>query len=93
VEANIYEILQSVQIDHIILGGALLILASVFTSKLAGNSGHPCAPAVSSGRHVVWIGWPGGFYFDDPWLSQLMGVTALAIILFAGGLSTEVAGC
>jgi potassium/hydrogen antiporter len=32
---------------------------------------------------------PGGIYFDDPWLTQLIGVTALAFILFDGGLATE----
>jgi cell volume regulation protein A len=89
VEANIYEILQSVQIDHIILGGALLILASVFTSKLAGNLGIPALLLFLLVGMLFGSDGPGGFYFDDPWLSQLMGVTALAIILFAGGLSTK----
>jgi cell volume regulation protein A len=32
---------------------------------------------------------PGGIHFDDPWLAQALGVTALAFILFSGGLDTH----
>ena len=32
---------------------------------------------------------PGGIYFDDPNLSQFMGVVTLTIILFSGGLDTK----
>ena len=31
----------------------------------------------------------GGVYFDDPWLTQLVGVAALVFILFDGGLATR----
>jgi len=32
---------------------------------------------------------PGGIYFDDAHLAQSLGVVALALILFSGGLDTE----
>jgi cell volume regulation protein A len=32
---------------------------------------------------------PGGIYFDDPALAQFIGVVAMALILFSGGLDTE----
>ena len=32
---------------------------------------------------------PGGIYFDDPVVAQMVGVIALVLILYSGGLSTE----
>jgi cell volume regulation protein A len=32
---------------------------------------------------------PGGIYFDDPQIAQLLGVIALTFILFSGGLDTK----
>jgi cell volume regulation protein A len=32
---------------------------------------------------------PGGIYFDDPKITQFMGVVALTFILFSGGLETK----
>ena len=32
---------------------------------------------------------PGGIYFDFPWVTQLVGVTALALILFSAGFDTR----
>jgi cell volume regulation protein A len=32
---------------------------------------------------------PGGFYYDDPWSAQLLGVLALAFIIFTGGLHSS----
>ena len=88
-EANIYDILQSIRIEYIILGGSLLIVASVFTSKLASRLGVPVLLVFLFVGMLFGSDGPGGLFFDDPWLSQLMGVIALSIILFAGGLSTD----
>jgi potassium/hydrogen antiporter len=32
---------------------------------------------------------PGGIYFEDAYLAQLLGVIALSFILFSGGLDTQ----
>jgi cell volume regulation protein A len=89
VQTDLYQAVQSIPIDYILLGAALLILASVFTSKLAGRLGVPALLLFLVVGMVVGSDGLGRLHFDDPWLAQLMGIGALSIILFAGGLSTE----
>jgi potassium/hydrogen antiporter len=76
-------------IENILLVAAILLLLSIFASKASGRLGIPALLLFLLTGMLAGSEGPGGIYFDDPWLSQLVGVAALAFILFDGGLSTE----
>ncbi len=76
-------------IENILLVAAILLLLSIVASKASGRLGIPALLLFLLTGMLAGSEGPGGIYFDDPWLSQLVGVAALAFILFDGGLSTE----
>ncbi len=76
-------------IDHLIAGAAALLLVSVFGSKVSGRLGVPVLLLFLALGMLAGSDGPGGIYFDDARLAQGLGVAALALILFAGGLETE----
>jgi potassium/hydrogen antiporter len=76
-------------IENILLGAAILLLLSIIASKASGRLGIPALLLFLFVGMLAGSEGPGGIYFDDPWISQLVGVAALAFILFDGGLSTE----
>jgi cell volume regulation protein A len=75
-------------IESILIGAALLLLLSVVASKASGRLGVPSLLIFLAIGMLAGSDGPGGIYFDDPWTAQLLGVIALALILFAGGLDT-----
>lgn len=68
--------------------GALL-LVSVFASKIAARFGVPALLLFLIIGMIAGSDGPGGIYFDDANLAQGLGVIALSLILFAGGLETK----
>jgi potassium/hydrogen antiporter len=76
-------------IENILLVAAILLLLSIIASKASGRLGIPALLLFLLTGMLAGSEGPGGIYFDDPWLTQLVGVAALAFILFDGGLSTE----
>lgn len=71
------------------LVGAVLLLLGIVASKASDRLGVPALLFfLVLGMVAGSEGW-GGIYFDDAFLAQAVGVAALAIILFAGGLDTE----
>ncbi|HHV54685.1 MAG TPA: potassium/proton antiporter [Firmicutes bacterium] len=88
-QADLVEAIRSVPLEQTLLALALLIIASVGASRLGEKMGVPALLLFLVIGMVAGSEGPGGIYFDDPWLAQAMGVTALALILFAGGLDTE----
>jgi cell volume regulation protein A len=76
-------------IDHLLLSAALLMLLSVIASKTSGGLGVPALLFFLVIGMLAGSDGPGGIYFDDPSLAQSLGVAALALILFAGGLDTD----
>ena len=76
-------------IENILLVAAILLLLSIVASKASGRLGIPALLLFLLTGMLAGSEGPGGIYFDDPWLSQLVGVAALAFILFDGGLATE----
>ncbi len=78
-------------IDHVLLIAAVLLLLSVAASTLSARVGVPSLLLFAGIGMLAGSDGPGGIYFDYPWVTQLVGVTALALILFAAGLETNLA--
>ncbi|QYC41535.1 K(+)/H(+) antiporter NhaP [Nonomuraea coxensis DSM 45129] len=76
------------QLYAVLLAGGLVLLASIAAARTATKLGLPglllfLALGVLLGEDVL------GIDFDDAQLAQLLGTTALGIILVEGGLSTR----
>ncbi|MCC6858321.1 MAG: potassium/proton antiporter [Bryobacterales bacterium] len=76
-------------IEHLILGAAVLLLASVLASKASGRFGVPALLVFLVVGMLAGSDGPGGIDFDFPRAAQSMGIVALALILFSGGLDTR----
>lgn len=75
--------------ENIILAGSILLIASLLASKTSHKLGIPtlilflCIGMLAGSEGI------GGIYFDDPHMTQLLGVIALNLILFSGGMDTR----
>jgi len=75
--------------EEILLAGSLLLLAGVVAGKTSSRFGVPTlllflVVGILAGSEGI-----GGIRFDDPHIAQLIGITALVFILFAGGMETS----
>ena len=68
---------------------AVLLLLSVLASKFSDRFGIPVLLIFLGFGMLAGSDGPGGIYFDDPVIAQYVGMIALAIILFSGGLDTQ----
>ncbi len=68
---------------------ASLLLLSVLVSKISDRSGIPALLLFLGLGMLAGSDGLGGIYFDDPALTQFIGIVALNLILFAGGLDTD----
>lgn len=76
-------------LEHLLLGAGSLLLAGVLASKASDWLGIPALLVFLVVGMLAGSDGPGRIPFDDPQLAQTMGVVALALILFAGGLETN----
>jgi cell volume regulation protein A len=76
-------------IEPFLVVGSLLLLAGVLASKASSRSGVPSLILFLSIGMLAGSEGPGGIPFDDYVLAQTLGVVALALILFFGGLETD----
>ncbi len=76
-------------IEQILLGVALLLLLSIVASKASGRLGVPALVIFMIIGMLSGSEGPGKIYFDNFAQAQSLGVLALALILFAGGLDTQ----
>jgi cell volume regulation protein A len=67
----------------------LLLIISVLVSKVSDRFGVPALLLFLLLGMLAGSDGPGGIYFDDPALTQFLGVIALVFILFSGGLDTD----
>jgi potassium/hydrogen antiporter len=78
-----------ISLHFIFVATAILLVTSVVASKLAVRIGVPALVLFI----LVGMGFGsegfGGIHFDNPQLTQSVGVTALVFILFAGGLEVK----
>jgi len=75
--------------EYILTGASILLLISVLVSKISDRFGIPALLLFLILGMLAGSEGPGGIYFDDPALAQFISVTALVVILFSGGFSTE----
>lgn len=67
----------------------MLLLVSIAASKASGRLGVPALVIFMIIGMLAGSEGLGKIYFDNFWQAQSLGVVALALILFAGGLDTE----
>ncbi|WP_052890212.1 potassium/proton antiporter [Thermogemmatispora carboxidivorans] len=75
--------------ESTLLVASLLLLLSVLAWKIAGKLGIPALLLFLGLGMLAGSDGPGGIYFDDAQLAQAVGIVALVLILFAGGLETR----
>jgi cell volume regulation protein A len=75
--------------SEILIAVAALLLVSILASKISDRFGVPALLVFLVLGMLAGSDGPGGIYFDDPQLAQSIGILALVLILFAGGLDTE----
>lgn len=75
--------------ENILLFGSILLFISIIASKTSFKVGIPTLILFLVVGMLAGSEGPGGVYFDDPKLSQFLGVVALTVILFSGGLDTK----
>lgn len=76
-------------IDHFILLAALLLIVGVLTTKFSSRLGVPALVLFMLVGMLAGSDGIGFIYFDNPNYAQLIGMLALIVILFEGGLQTK----
>lgn len=79
----------AMNLELLMLGGAILLLLGIFASKLSSRLGIPAMVLFMGVGMLAGSEGPGGILMDNPLLVQSVGVFALSYILFAGGLDTD----
>ncbi len=75
--------------DGYLIAGSALLLISVISSKITARVGVPSLLVFIALGMLMGSEGIGRIEFDDPRYAKSFGVLALAMILFAGGLSTD----
>lgn len=78
-------------LQTILIVGGLLVLLGIFASKASGRLGVPALLIFLVIGMVAGSEGLGGIAFDSAQLAQTVGVVALILILFSGGLDTSLA--
>ena len=79
----------SFSLENILMFGAILLLISVISSKTSHRIGVPILILFIGIGMLAGSEGVGGIWFDDPGIAQFLGVVALNIILFSGGMDTN----
>ena len=73
----------------IFIGASIFLFLSILANKISEKYGIPALLLFLFVGMLAGSEGPGGIFFDSPELAQAMGVTALTLILFSGGLDTQ----
>src|SRR5690348_9118972 len=76
-------------VEDILVAVSFLLLLSVLASKASAKLGVPALLLFLVLGMLAGSDGPGGIYFDNARVAQSLGVVALTLILFSGGLDTE----
>ncbi len=79
----------TISTDILILLYGLLLVAGVLATRISSRFGLPALLLFMGIGMVVGSDITGFIFFDDSNLAQLIGVAALVVILFEGGLQTK----
>lgn len=80
---------QFFDMDYLVLSMALLLIIGVLATKFSARIGVPALVLFILAGMAVGSDGLGLIYFDDVKLTQMVGILALIIILFEGGLQTK----
>ncbi|HTE30954.1 MAG TPA: potassium/proton antiporter [Chryseolinea sp.] len=75
--------------ENVLLLGSLLLFLSIISSKTSFKLGIPSLILFLVIGMLAGSDGPGGIFFNDYKIAQLLGVVALNFILFSGGLETK----
>lgn len=75
--------------QNILLISSLLLLAGVLASRTSGKTGVPLLLIFLGVGMLAGSDGIGGIKFDNPAITQLLGIIALTYILFSGGMDTK----
>jgi cell volume regulation protein A len=75
--------------ENIILVGSVLLIASIIASKTSFKLGIPTLILFLAIGMLAGSEGFGKIYFDNPHVAQLLGIVALNLILFSGGMDTR----
>jgi potassium/hydrogen antiporter len=76
-------------VETVLAAAGILLLVGILASKTAGRLGIPALVLFLFVGMLAGSEGPGGIAYDDPASAQFLGVIALVLILFAGGLDTR----
>lgn len=76
-------------VEYIIAGAAILILVCIIANKASGKLGFPALLIFILVGMLAGSEGPGKIPFEDAFVAQSIGVVALALILFSGGIDTR----
>lgn len=77
------------QLDSFLLLSALILISGVLAAKFSNRIGLPSLVLFIILGMAVGSDGLGIVYFDNPEMAQMIGIFALVIILFEGGLQTK----
>jgi potassium/hydrogen antiporter len=75
--------------EVILLIGSALLFVSIIASKTSFKLGVPTLILFLIIGMLAGSDGPGGIYFNDPETARFLGIVALTLILFSGGLDTK----
>lgn len=81
--------LHQMSLELILTIAAFLLILSIIAGKASLRFGLPAPLLFLIIGMLAGSDGPLGIYFDDAWLAQSVGVLALVLILFSGGLGTD----
>ncbi|MFA5331053.1 MAG: potassium/proton antiporter [Methanoregula sp.] len=76
-------------LEYLLVGTAALVLICILANKVSGRIGIPALLIFILVGMLAGSEGPGGIYFDDPQIAQVIGIIALSFILFSGGIDTR----
>ena len=79
----------SLTTENILLIGSILLFISLFAGKTSYKFGVPVLILFVAIGMLAGSEGIGGIYFDNPKITQFIGIIALNFILFSGGFETN----